>query len=100
TQKLIEFAAAIPDPSVLHRLVSSVRREECRWCGLELIGERCAFCATPVARERSAGGAGSTPAAIAGPGAAGATGAPGAAATGTAPPMPPPPTAPPSPPSP
>ncbi|WP_338059840.1 hypothetical protein [Streptomyces natalensis] len=100
TQKLIEFAAAIPDPSVLHRLVSSVRREECRWCGLELIGERCAFCATPVARERSAGGAGASPAAIAGPDAAGATGAPGTAATGPTPPMPPPPAAPPSPPSP
>ncbi|MEU4844960.1 hypothetical protein [Streptomyces gilvosporeus] len=103
TQKLIEFAAAIPDPSVLHRLVSSVRREECRWCGLELIGERCAFCATPVARERAAGGAGAAPAAIAGPGAAGVTGAPVAAATNPVPPPPPttpPATAPPPPPSP
>ncbi|MFJ6746999.1 hypothetical protein ACIQNI_02210 [Streptomyces sp. NPDC091266] len=48
TQKLIEFAAAIPDLTVLHGLVSSVRREDCRWCGLELIGDRCAFCAAPV----------------------------------------------------
>ncbi|AJT64713.1 hypothetical protein T261_3042 [Streptomyces lydicus] len=81
TQKLIEFAAAIPDPSVLHQLVSSVRREECGWCGLELLGDRCAFCATPVARDRTTDGAGRSPAAIAGPQAA----APGTAApSGTA----------------
>lgn len=48
TGKLIEFAAAIPDVSVLYQLVSSVRRDECHWCGLELIGDRCAFCAAPV----------------------------------------------------
>ncbi|WP_399086563.1 hypothetical protein ACGH2B_08605 [Streptomyces sp. BBFR2] len=47
TRKLVEFAAAIPDPALLHRLVSSVRREECAWCGLELLGDRCAFCGTP-----------------------------------------------------
>ncbi|MEU9110246.1 hypothetical protein AB0D04_00275 [Streptomyces sp. NPDC048483] len=83
TQKLIEFAAAIPDPSVLHQLVSSVRREECRWCGLELLGDRCAFCAAPVARDGSAGGgAGRAPAAIAGPEAAGCA---AADASGTAP---------------
>ncbi|MFC9228003.1 hypothetical protein ACFTZI_03395 [Streptomyces decoyicus] len=69
TQKLIEFAAAIPDLSVLHQLVSSVRREACGWCGLELLGDRCAFCAAPLARERAAGGGGSAqgPAAIGGP---------------------------------
>ncbi|MFD5181448.1 hypothetical protein ACFWMQ_02120 [Streptomyces sp. NPDC058372] len=48
TGKLTEFAAAIPDISVLYQLVSSVRREECHWCGLELIGDRCAFCAAPL----------------------------------------------------
>ncbi|MFJ9415940.1 hypothetical protein ACIRPT_17425 [Streptomyces sp. NPDC101227] len=67
TPKLIEFAASIADPSVLYQLVASVRREECRWCARELIGDRCAFCATPVARERAAGGGGREPAAIAGP---------------------------------
>ncbi|MFI5522923.1 hypothetical protein [Streptomyces platensis] len=69
TQKLIEFAAAIPDVSVLYQLVTSVRREECGWCGLELLGDRCAFCAAPLARERATGGGGSDqgPAAIGGP---------------------------------
>ncbi|MFF1357696.1 hypothetical protein [Streptomyces sp. NPDC058297] len=47
--KLAEFAAAIPDISVLYQLVSSVRRESCHWCGLELIGDRCGFCAAPLA---------------------------------------------------
>ncbi|MEU1791302.1 hypothetical protein ABZ553_36615 [Streptomyces sparsogenes] len=50
TSKLIEFAAAIPDLSVLYQLVASVRREDCHWCGLELIGDRCAFCSAPVPR--------------------------------------------------
>ncbi|UQX02733.1 hypothetical protein [Streptomyces sp. RerS4] len=49
TPKLVEFAAAIPDVSVLYQLVASVRRERCRWCGLELIGDRCGFCAAPLA---------------------------------------------------
>ncbi|MGW7103967.1 hypothetical protein [Streptomyces sp. NPDC054838] len=48
TPKLVEFAAAIPDPSVLCQLVASVRREECRWCGMELIGDRCGFCSAPL----------------------------------------------------
>lgn len=48
TPKLVEFAAAIPDPAVLYQLVASVRREECRWCGFELIGDRCGFCAAPL----------------------------------------------------
>ncbi|MGP8299413.1 hypothetical protein ACTPOK_16130 [Streptomyces inhibens] len=79
TQKLIEFAAAIPDLSVLYQLVASVRREECGWCGLEVLGDRCAFCAAPLARDRAAGGggAGRGPVAIGGPGpAAGAATAP------------------------
>jgi hypothetical protein len=45
TGKLVEFAAGLYDVSVLYQLVSSVRREECHWCGLELIGDRCGFCA-------------------------------------------------------
>ncbi|MDH6225299.1 hypothetical protein [Streptomyces sp. MJP52] len=49
TPKLVEFAAGLPDVSVLYQLVSSVRRDVCRWCGLELIGDRCAFCASPLA---------------------------------------------------
>ncbi|MCZ7433396.1 hypothetical protein [Streptomyces sp. WMMC1477] len=48
TGKLVEFAAAIPDISVLYQLIGSVRRTVCHWCGLELIGDRCAFCAAPV----------------------------------------------------
>lgn len=48
TGKLVEFAAAIPDPAVLYQLVASVRREECRWCGAELIGDRCGFCSAPL----------------------------------------------------
>lgn len=89
TQKLIEFAAAIPDLSVLYQLVSSVRRENCRWCGLELIGDRCAFCAAPVARDGSASGQGRRgaggQAAIEGRGAADAAGTTAAPAAGPAP---------------
>ncbi|MCB5178437.1 hypothetical protein [Streptomyces antimicrobicus] len=48
TPKLVEFTAAIPDTAVLYQLVASVRREPCRWCGLELIGDRCGFCAAPL----------------------------------------------------
>jgi len=48
TGKIAEFAAGLYDVSVLYQLVSSVRREECRWCGLELIGDRCGFCAAPL----------------------------------------------------
>ncbi|WP_341483561.1 hypothetical protein [Streptomyces endophytica] len=72
TQKLIEFAAGIPDPAILRQLVASVRREECGWCGLEVLGDRCAFCTAPLARDRAprgGGQAGCGPAAIAGPGA-------------------------------
>ncbi|MFD3700641.1 hypothetical protein ACFWUZ_31695 [Streptomyces sp. NPDC058646] len=48
TPKLVEFAAGIPDPNVLYQLVASVRRDTCRWCGLELIGDRCGFCSAPL----------------------------------------------------
>ncbi|MGW1374883.1 hypothetical protein ACWD6P_11510 [Streptomyces sp. NPDC002446] len=89
TQKLVEFAAAIPDPSVLYQLVASVRREECGWCGLEVLGDRCAFCAAPLARDRCARGGGSSgrhPAAIAGPGPGARTAPAPAAASDQAPP--------------
>ncbi|WP_306317799.1 MULTISPECIES: hypothetical protein [unclassified Streptomyces] len=49
--RIVEFAAAIPDISVLYQLVSSVRREQCHWCGLELIGDRCGFCSAPLLDE-------------------------------------------------
>ncbi|MGP3953747.1 hypothetical protein [Streptomyces sp. 7N604] len=49
TGRLVEFAAAIADISVLYQVVASVRRDDCRWCGLELIGDRCAFCSAPLA---------------------------------------------------
>lgn len=48
TGKLIEFAAHIPDISLIYQLVSSVRREQCHWCGMELIGDRCGFCSSPL----------------------------------------------------
>ena len=59
TSKLIEFAAFLPDISVLYQLVSSVRREVCTWCGMELIGDRCGFCSAPLtaADSRDAGAA-------------------------------------------
>ncbi|WP_233521570.1 hypothetical protein [Streptomyces triticagri] len=58
TPKLTEFAAAIPDISILYQLVSSVRREECHWCGLELIGDRCGFCSSPLLPPENQTGAG------------------------------------------
>ncbi|MGW0561902.1 hypothetical protein ACWDZ4_15110 [Streptomyces sp. NPDC003016] len=48
TAKMIEFAAFLPDISVLYQLVASVRRERCPWCGIELIGDRCGFCSAPL----------------------------------------------------
>ncbi|WP_442812929.1 hypothetical protein [Streptomyces sp. NBC_01800] len=48
TGKLVEFAAYLPDISVLYQLVASVRRENCHWCGMELIGDRCGFCSSPL----------------------------------------------------
>ncbi|MET8680719.1 hypothetical protein ABZW18_24800 [Streptomyces sp. NPDC004647] len=50
TSKLIEFAAAISDPGVLYQLVASVRRDICYWCGLEFIGDQCAFCCATIQR--------------------------------------------------
>ncbi|GAA3492422.1 hypothetical protein GCM10018987_65050 [Streptomyces cremeus] len=49
TPKVVEFAAFLPDVSVLYQLVSSVRIEQCHWCGTQLIGDRCGFCSAPVA---------------------------------------------------
>ncbi|WP_338672508.1 hypothetical protein V1460_05635 [Streptomyces sp. SCSIO 30461] len=48
TPKLAEFAAFLPDVSVLYQLVASVRRARCHWCSLELIGDRCGFCSAPL----------------------------------------------------
>ncbi|GFM99065.1 hypothetical protein Sfulv_38760 [Streptomyces fulvorobeus] len=48
TAKMIEFAAFLPDISVVYQLVSSVRREICAWCGNELIGDRCGLCSAPL----------------------------------------------------
>ncbi|MEV7421043.1 MULTISPECIES: hypothetical protein [unclassified Streptomyces] len=48
TSKMVEFAAFLPDISVLYQLVSSVRREICTWCGIELIGDRCGFCSASL----------------------------------------------------
>lgn len=49
TSKMIEFAAHLPDITLVHQLVSSVKREKCSWCGLEIIGDRCGFCSAPLA---------------------------------------------------
>ncbi|MFI2370886.1 hypothetical protein [Streptomyces sp. NPDC018833] len=49
TSKMIEFAAHLPDIALIYQLVSSVKREKCSWCGLEIIGDRCGFCSAPLA---------------------------------------------------
>ncbi|MGW4230616.1 hypothetical protein ACWEF9_15225 [Streptomyces sp. NPDC004980] len=48
TGKMVEFVSYLPDISVIYQLVSSVRRESCHWCGMELIGDRCGFCSSPL----------------------------------------------------
>ncbi|MFC7217254.1 hypothetical protein ACFQLX_03565 [Streptomyces polyrhachis] len=48
TSKLTEFAAFIADPAVLYQAVARVMRVQCPWCGVELIGEHCVLCDTPV----------------------------------------------------
>lgn len=53
TQKLIEFAAYIPDVNVLYQLVTSVRKDSCGWCGLEMIGDLCPFCSAAVYGQRT-----------------------------------------------
>ncbi|MFE5300120.1 hypothetical protein [Streptomyces sp. NPDC056632] len=58
TGRLVEFAAYLPDLPVLHQLVASVRRETCHWCRMELIGDRCGFCAAPLPTARPATAAG------------------------------------------
>ena len=52
TGKLVEFAAVIPELGTLYRLVSSVQVHLCQWCGLELLGDRCAFCRARVVRSQ------------------------------------------------
>ncbi|MFJ5609642.1 hypothetical protein ACIQCJ_09675 [Streptomyces sp. NPDC093221] len=46
TSRLVEFTAYIADVGMLYQLVTSVRRDTCTWCGLEVIGDQCLFCAT------------------------------------------------------
>lgn len=79
TGKLVEFTAYIADIGMLYQLVTSVRRDTCPWCGLEVIGDQCLFCATRLG-ERSAHGrhaAASAPGRTAvGPGPAGASARP------------------------
>ncbi|MFE7132345.1 hypothetical protein ACFVIM_15955 [Streptomyces sp. NPDC057638] len=62
TAKMVEFAAFLPDIPVLYQLVSSVRREQCTWCGIELIGDRCGFCSAPLAPLQPAARASGAPA--------------------------------------
>lgn len=52
TGKIVEFCTYLPDLSVLYQLVTSVRRDLCHWCGIDVIGDRCVFCsAVPPAPE-------------------------------------------------
>ncbi|MFE7900749.1 hypothetical protein ACFU3E_25220 [Streptomyces sp. NPDC057424] len=52
TGRLIEFCSYLPDLSVLYQLVTSVRRSQCHWCGIDVIGDRCVFCsAAPPAHD-------------------------------------------------
>jgi hypothetical protein len=46
TSRLVEFTAYIADVGMLYQLVTSVRRDTCTWCGLEVIGDQCLFCST------------------------------------------------------
>lgn len=48
TGRLVEFVAYIADVGVLYQLVTSVRRDRCPWCGLDVIGDQCLFCAARV----------------------------------------------------
>jgi hypothetical protein len=55
TSKLVEFTAYIADIGMLYQLVTSVRRDTCTWCGLEVIGDQCLFCATRLGDRTAAG---------------------------------------------
>jgi hypothetical protein len=48
TGRLVEFVAYIADVGMLYQLVTSVRRNSCSWCGLEVIGDQCLFCSARV----------------------------------------------------
>lgn len=48
TGRLVEFAAYIADVGMLYQVVTSVRRDTCGWCGLEVIGDQCLFCSARV----------------------------------------------------
>lgn len=59
TSKLVEFTAYIADVGMLYQLVTSVRRDTCTWCGLEVIGDQCLFCATRLGDRAAAASGGS-----------------------------------------
>ncbi|WP_351226063.1 hypothetical protein [Streptomyces sp. NPDC002133] len=59
TGKLTEFAAFLPDISIIYQLVSSVRRARCHWCSMELIGDRCGFCSAPLPEPENQSGSSS-----------------------------------------
>ncbi|WP_181138478.1 hypothetical protein [Streptomyces sp. Ru73] len=67
TGRLTEFAAGIADTAVLAQLVASVQRFPCPWCGLELIGDRCAFCAASALPAEPAAPSGTAASGGAGP---------------------------------
>ncbi|MEU3463741.1 hypothetical protein ABZ721_27805 [Streptomyces sp. NPDC006733] len=54
TGRLVEFTAYIADIGILYQLVTSVRRDACPWCGLEVIGDQCLFCSTRIGRPEGA----------------------------------------------
>ncbi|MEU6574466.1 hypothetical protein [Streptomyces sp. NPDC046805] len=52
TGRMVEFCGHLADLSVLYQLVTSVRRGNCHWCGIDVIGDRCVFCsAAPPGHE-------------------------------------------------
>ncbi|SEN55842.1 hypothetical protein SAMN05216267_1006251 [Actinacidiphila rubida] len=55
TAKLVEFTAYIADIGMLYQLVTSVRRDTCPWCGLEVIGDQCLFCDTRLGTRSAPG---------------------------------------------
>lgn len=70
TSRLVEFTAYIADIGMLYQLVTSVRRDTCTWCGLEVIGDQCLFCGTRLGDRTNAparSGAGSAERAVEAP---------------------------------
>jgi hypothetical protein len=67
TSRLVEFTAYIADIGMLYQLVTSVRRDTCTWCGLEVIGDQCLFCATRLGDRTGAPRRTTAPAAVSAP---------------------------------